>query len=281
MKPIRAAVPAALVALMITAAPLVAQTPPALRTTELGRGPTVVLVPGLGGARMQWLPTARKLMTSHRVVLVDLPGHGDSPMIDPLSVEAAADALDGLLARYPAESTVVVGHGFGGTLAIVGIKRQPARARGVIVIDAGLKSPVNIPDQQKKYFLDYVDQNFDAFTRQMFTQLGRDSAQGVEIHAKASLVPQPVMKSYLRTLLDMDQSMVLRGYPRPLMYLGSSRAWPDSLSWPEIAKQRGYAEAHGIRTGRIGNSGYLVMSDQPDSLAAVIAEFTRQAMTPQ
>ena len=176
---------------------------------------------------------------------------------------------------------MVVGHGFGGTLAIVGIKRQPGRARGMIVIDAGLKSPVNIPDQQKKYFLEYVDQNFDAFTRQMFTQLGRDSAQGVEIHAKASLVPQPVMKSYLRTLLDMDQSMVLRDYPRPLMYLGSSRAWPDSLSWPEIAKQRGYTEAHGIRTGRIGNSGYLVMSDQPDSLAAVIAEFTRQAMTPQ
>ena len=64
---------------------------PTLRTTDLGRGVTYVIVPSMGNSRMQWMPTARKLIGQNRVVLVDLPGHGDSPMPDPFSLDAAAE----------------------------------------------------------------------------------------------------------------------------------------------------------------------------------------------
>src|SRR5260221_5110486 len=62
-----------------------AATPATLKTTELGHGPTIVFLHGLGGGRLQWMPVARKLLATNRVVLVDLPGHGDSTMPDPFS----------------------------------------------------------------------------------------------------------------------------------------------------------------------------------------------------
>ena len=34
-----------------------------------------------------------------------------------------------------------------------------------------------------------------------------------------------------------------------------------------------------LQTRRIGNSGYLIMADQPDSLAQVIRDFTKSVMT--
>src|SRR5258706_14444441 len=88
--------------------------PVVLKTTEFGHGSTVVLLHGLGSGRMVWMPTAKKLLAAHRVVMVDLPGHGDSPLPDPFSIDACAAALDPGLAKQPPASPVLGGHGFAG-----------------------------------------------------------------------------------------------------------------------------------------------------------------------
>ena len=66
---------------------------------ELGSGPTVVLVPGLGGTRTDWLPTVKRLREQFHCVVVDVPGQGYSPLPDPFSLTAAAAALDAVVAR--------------------------------------------------------------------------------------------------------------------------------------------------------------------------------------
>src|SRR5262245_32073797 len=66
---------------------------PTLKTTEFGRGPTVVLLHGMGSNRNYWLPTAKKLLGNHRVVMMDLPGHGDSPLPDPFSLDIAGEQI--------------------------------------------------------------------------------------------------------------------------------------------------------------------------------------------
>jgi len=269
-----------LIAMAIVATPLDADSAPpaALRTTDLGRGPAVIMLPGLGSQRMQWMPTARRLLGTHHVVLADLPGHGESPMPDPFSFDAAAQMLDAVLAKQNPDSTVVVAHGVGGLIAVLEAKAHPERMKGLIVIDGALRSPITIPDQQKKLFVDFVNENYDAFLRQMFKPLGRDSAQGVEIYSKAALVPSQNVKAYLRQLLDADASGAAKASRVPTLYVGSAKAWPDSLAWPAVAKQRGW-EGVDVKTRRIGNSGYLLMADQPDSLAQVIADFTKRVLS--
>ena len=132
----------ALAALLAT--PLAAQAPtPALKTTDLGKGASIVFVPGLGSQRMQWMPTARKLVSGYHVVMVDLPGHGESPMPDPFSFDVAASMLDGVLAKQNPDSTIVVAHGVGGVIAVLEAKAHPERMKGLIVIDGALKSPVS------------------------------------------------------------------------------------------------------------------------------------------
>src|SRR5689334_24939752 len=102
---------AAIASLMATLAVATSRADPvALKTTELGHGPTVVFVPGLGSSRTDWLPTARKLLGRYRIVLVDLPGNGDSPLPDPFSFRSVGDALDAVLARLDPDSTIVVAH---------------------------------------------------------------------------------------------------------------------------------------------------------------------------
>ena len=270
---------AALVLVAFAAAPLAADTTPELKTTEYGRGTTVVLLPGLGSQRTQWMPTARKLIGTNHVVMADLPGHGDSGMPDPFSFDAAAQMLDGLLAKQNAESTIVVAHGVGGMIAVLEANRHPERMKGLIVVDGALRSPVQVPDQQKKFFTQFMDENYDVFLKQLFRPLGRDSLQSVEICAKAALVPSQNVKAYVRQLLDADATGAAKSNRVPTLYVGSSLSWPDSLAWSAVAKERGWDGVANLQTRRIGNSGYLIMADQPDSLAQVIRDFTKQVMT--
>ena len=270
----RSASAAALIVLLATAA---APAPVALKTTEFGKGPTVVLVHAVGSTRMAWMPTARKLLAGFHVVMVDLPGHGDSPMPDPFSYQAAAEAIDQVLAKQKAESTIVVGHQEGGTLALLALHAHPERARGLIVIDSRLKFPMAIPDQQKSRFLEYLDNNFDQILRQSSAGQGRDSAQGVAIHAQASLVPRLSMINYMRAALDNDATPALKGFRLPVLFIGTEKAWPVTENWSSFSKKLGWDGATGVDTLRIRNSAALVASDQPDTLALAISSFAARA----
>ncbi|MHB8492911.1 MAG: alpha/beta fold hydrolase, partial [Solirubrobacteraceae bacterium] len=47
---------------------------------ELGEGPPVIFIHGLGGSWQNWLEQLPVFAEHHRVVAFDLPGFGSSPM---------------------------------------------------------------------------------------------------------------------------------------------------------------------------------------------------------
>lgn len=252
--------------------------PAGIHTTEMGRGPTVVIVHSMGGTRATWMPTARRLMAGHRVVMADLPGHGQSPLPDPFSLEAVAADLDRLLAAQKAESTVVVGQGMGGVVALMALAEHPERARGLVLVDVALVSPYQVPDQQRDDFLQFLDQNYDTFLRQTFLQMGRDSAQGVQIHAQAAQVPAATMKAYFRSILALDANQAIRKAKVPILALATERLWTANVDSLALATRQGYEGATTLTMRRVTDCGLLVASEQPDSLSAIIADFAGKVL---
>jgi len=263
---------------LAVAASALAATPATLKTTEFGRGPTIVFLHSMGGGRTSWLPTAKKLLGGHRVVMMDLPGHGDSPLPDPFSLEVAAEAVSQTLAAQKAESTVVVGQGVGGVLALMVASAHPERMRGIVLLDATLKTEVQIPDHQQRNFFEFVDANYDQFLRMIFLPMGRDSAQGVVLHAQAAQAPPATIKAYFRELLRVDVSKALKGLKPQLLVVNTEKRWPADKAWADIARQTGYEGVDSTAARRIPSSGPLVATEQPDSLATILRQFTAQAL---
>ncbi|WP_127784504.1 alpha/beta fold hydrolase [Rhodococcus sp. X156] len=88
-----------------------------------GRGPTLVLVHGLTHRRQAWDPVLPELVQRRRVVTVDLPGHGDSPLVPPGTKDVhrvILDAVDGMLDELaPDEARPhVAGNSLGGWVAL-------------------------------------------------------------------------------------------------------------------------------------------------------------------
>ena len=250
----------------------------AIKTTEFGRGPTIVLLHSLASGRMVWMPTAKKLLAGHRVVMVDLPGHGESALPEPFSLEACAEALDQVLAKQKPESTIVVAHGMSALVALTGVQAHPDRIRGLIVIDGATKSSVPIPEQQQQFFLRMLDSNYDGFLKQMMTSQARDSVQANELYSQAQGVPAVSVKAYIKAAFNADASGALKKMKPAFLFVGSGRRWPESKDWPTLAKEMGYDDPAAIHSRRLAQGGALIMKEQPDSLAAVIGEFTAQTL---
>jgi pimeloyl-ACP methyl ester carboxylesterase len=265
-------------AAVIFAVSATASTPVALKTTEFGSGPTIVLVPGMGAGRMSWMPTARLMLGRWHVVMVDLPGHGESPLPDPFSLENAAEAVDQVVAAHSADSTVIVGQGVGGLLALMSASAHPTHQRGLVLIDVALKSPLTIADQQRKMFDDFMDQNYDAFFNMVFGKMGRDSAQSVAIRALAAQTPPNTIKSYMRSLLNVDANHALRDLKTPMMLIATDHFLPADKDWPTVGKQMGWEDAASVQPRRLANCGVLVATELPDSLTRILSDFANNAI---
>ena len=85
---------------------------------EGGRGSPVVLLHGPGAYGAQWIRVIPALVSTHRVIAPDLPGHGASDFFDEaLTPERAVGWVDDLIECTCDKAPVLVGHTLGGAIA--------------------------------------------------------------------------------------------------------------------------------------------------------------------
>ena len=89
-----------------------------LAFTETGQGPAIVLLHGLFGSSDNLGRLASDLATDHRVVSVDLPGHGLSAPINDYGHETVAAMVSELLMELKLGRMCLVGHSLGGKVAM-------------------------------------------------------------------------------------------------------------------------------------------------------------------
>jgi pimeloyl-ACP methyl ester carboxylesterase len=98
----------------------------------------VVFVHSLAGSMDQWRPQIAHLRPSRRVVAIDLRGHGHSdPPSDGLySPEAMAADIIAVMASLNAPRFVLVGHSYGGSVAVAVAGLRPSQVSGLLLVDA-------------------------------------------------------------------------------------------------------------------------------------------------
>ena len=102
--------------------------------------PAVVFLHGLAGCWQNWLENIGPLAADQRVIAIDLPGFGESPMpADAISVSGCARIVVELLDALEIERATIVGNSMGGFIGCELAIRFPARIeRLVLVAGAGL-----------------------------------------------------------------------------------------------------------------------------------------------
>lgn len=117
-----------------------------LHTLVRGSGPsTAVLLHSTGLSSRQWGALTAELETTHRVLVPDLTGYGANPPFDDRPF-AMADELAAIIELLPDEPVHLVGHSYGGVLALQLARLQPERVRSVGVYDPVAFGVLHEPD---------------------------------------------------------------------------------------------------------------------------------------
>jgi long-chain acyl-CoA synthetase len=105
---------------------------------------TMVFLHGFGGSARQWRYQLTHFADRHRVIALDLRGHGLSDQPDgPYDLETLLSDLQDALRQWEVpKSFVLVGHSFGGALAIEYALRHPARVSHLILVAASGRYPL-------------------------------------------------------------------------------------------------------------------------------------------
>lgn len=130
--------------------------PVTLYYEEHGSGPPLVLLHGLGESTFTWHDVAPALAEHHRVIALDLKGFGKSDKPDDTAYTADDQAalVAGFVAARDLVNVTLVGHSFGGTVALRTALANGMQGTGRIARIAVIGAPA-IPRSTARY-LDLV-----------------------------------------------------------------------------------------------------------------------------
>jgi pyruvate dehydrogenase E2 component (dihydrolipoamide acetyltransferase) len=115
-----------------------------LRVLDIGSGDgaPVVLVHGFGADLNAWMFNQPALAGRHRVIALDLPGHGGAEkQVGAGDIAVFAAAVTDVVAALGLDRAHLVGHSMGGAIAIAVAQRHPDRVASVTLLCAAGLGP--------------------------------------------------------------------------------------------------------------------------------------------
>ncbi len=105
-----------------------------------GAGDPIVLVHGAFTSSHLWQDLLPRLPKGHRVLVLDLLGHGrsDPPADASMTVGAHADRLAALLDVLGVQRASIVGHGMGAAIAACVAHRRPEQVGGLVLVNPSM-----------------------------------------------------------------------------------------------------------------------------------------------
>jgi len=113
--------------------------------TDEGSGPPIVLLHAALHDRTDFAPVTGALAKGRRVLALDWPGHGESPLpATPLRAAELGDLFIEFADRLDLSNAVVVGNSVGGYAACRLALERPQRVAGVVLVNTGGFTPLNV-----------------------------------------------------------------------------------------------------------------------------------------
>ncbi|HSO95355.1 MAG TPA: alpha/beta hydrolase [Acidimicrobiia bacterium] len=193
--------------------------------------PTMLFLHGWCGDRSSFAPQFDHFSAAHRVVAVDLPGHGESAPPAEFEIEAFATEVATLTRSLDLGRTVVLGHSLGAMVALALTRQAPELVSAVTMID-----PPPLSKEVWKGFAAQLVPSFQGpdgaagrrrFVEQMFLPTD-DPVRRAHIVKTMCAVPNEIAIPMVSAMAAFDSVAVLRECDVPVLTIASAVPTNDS-----------------------------------------------------
>jgi pimeloyl-ACP methyl ester carboxylesterase len=175
---------------------------------SLGDGKTaVVLVHGWTGNMDGWRFQVPALAGKTRLILIDLPGHGQSEKPEvKYTIERFAKAVDAVLADAGVERAVLVGHSMGTPVAREYYRLYPKKTKAIVVVDGALRTFATDSKMVEKFIATFEGPDFketaSKFLDSMFAANKAPANYRKAVQDSTLSTPKHVAVSAMRGMFD-------------------------------------------------------------------------------
>ncbi|WP_395090698.1 alpha/beta fold hydrolase [Vaginella massiliensis] len=243
------------------------------------KAPTLVFLHGYFESMKIWYDLADELAKNHRVILIDLPGHGQSPNLSPINtMDMMGEEVIKILNEIGVEHFSLCGHSMGGYVSLALVEKYPERVDSLVLLNSTTLPDSEAKKEQRLKAVDTAAQYFDAlinlsipnlFAKDRLEEL-RDEIDFVKSIAKKTSVAG--VQGALRGMrLRPDRTFVLAEFSKPqLIILGSQDEAVDPEELKKVIPNQPNTEVLELNTGHMS---YL--EAYPEVLAALMAFYQK------
>lgn len=253
---------------------------PAYTEVGLPHQPAVVFLHGIGGGRHGWAAQqAHVAQLGWRSLAWDMPGYGDSPMVDPYDFAHLAQALWQMLDAANIQQAVLVGHSMGAMVALQAWTQAPERIRAMVLAASSPAFGHSDGDFQQQFLaqrlapLESGKTMADIADRLIPSMVAPGSTAPALVLARegmAAIAPD-TYRAALCALVQFEQRAALPTITVPVLCLAAEH----DRTAPPVVMERMAQKIPGARYACLAGAGHLLQYEQAEAFNAELEKFLK------
>lgn len=278
---------ATVIAILSSAGTAAAQSShPSFSVTVTGRGPAIVLIPGLLSTGEVWTSTVDRYRERFTLHTVTLAGFGGPAPIGAPFLSRVRDELIAYVREQKLQKPIVIGHSLGGFMAFWIAATAPDLVGGVVAVDgvpflpalgnpAATAETMTAPSQQMaSIYASLSPEQLVAQSRMAVTSMITAPADVERAMAWVAQSDARTAGIAMAEMMTTDLRSTIARITAPVLLIGASGAAPEAMRpMMQKAYEAQVAQLPSARVKMAVNARHFIMFDDPQLLFASIDEF--------
>ena len=251
--------------------------------TIAGEGPCLVLLHGFPMDQRVWEKSSMHLSAYHKVICIDLPGFGQSDILDEFhSMALMAQAVQAVLMHEKIEKCVMLGHSMGGYVSLEFASQFPEMLKGLILLHSQAAADDETAQANRNKSIEAVKRNKEAFISPFIEGLFSDdfiANQPDRINHTKDICLSQKVEAIVAALAGMrdraNQLDLLKRIQIPVLFILGKE--DKRMPYVNIMSQAALpAHAELLILDKVAHFGFM---EKPQIVGMTIGQFTDKCFT--
>ncbi len=241
-----------------------------------GKGKTLVFLHGFCENLHVWDDFIKRF-EDYQIIRIDLPGFGQSDLLENLSMAGMADAVKAVLDELGVENATIIGHSMGGYVALSFLEQYESYVEELVLFHSHpyADEPENKLSRQKS--IDFIQKHgHEIYLKQLFPALFTKNFVGSNTflmekltHGANKLPSENIMAALKAMMQRKDRSALLKNLDIPVLFIvgaadqvvGKKQSM-GAVNYPNISS-----------IALLENVGHMGMFENPKKCTKVLKDF--------
>lgn len=198
-----------------------------LRYEVVGNGKPVVLIHGFGENSDIWNNQVGFLKDSYQLIIPELPGSGQSALIDDMSIEGMAGVIKQILDQERIEKCTLIGHSMGGYITLAFAEKYPELLNGFGLFHSTAFADSEEKKTTRKKGIAFIEQHgafefLKTATPNLFSARTKDERPELidrQIGGLSNFLPSSLVSYYQAMMQRPDRTNILKTSAVPVLFI--------------------------------------------------------------